>query len=100
MARAKWHTFTRYYDDLCLSGGSRTARLARVVENILAAHRLEISISKRHDWGPTDPHTVTKIMVNTSPSPLPEYVNSVQGRIIAHRRGVKVLVVTERLRLA
>ena len=99
MARANGLTFTRYYDDLCLSGGSRTPRLARVVENILAAHRLEISISKRHDWGPTDPHTVTKIMVNTSPSPLPEYVNSVQGLINAHRRGVRVLDATELLSL-
>jgi len=99
MARANGLTFTRYYDDLCLSGGSRTPRLARVVENILAAHRLEISISKRHDWGPTNPHTVTKVMVNTSPSPLPEYVNSVQGLINAHRRGVKVLDATELLSL-
>ena len=99
VARANGLTFTPYYDDLCLSGGSRTPRLARVVENILAAHRLEISISKRHDWGPTDPHTVTKIMVNTSPSPLPEYVNSVQGLINAHRRGVRVLDATELLSL-
>ena len=38
-------------------------------------------------------------MVNTSPSPLPEYVNSVQGLINAHRRGVKVLDATELLSL-
>jgi len=99
MARDRGLAFTRYYDDLCLSGGSRTPRLAHVVENVLRAHRLSIKVSKRHDWGPTEPHTVTKIMVNTSPSPLPEYVNSVQGLINAHRSGVKVLDATELRRL-
>src|SRR6266571_4318342 len=91
MARTMGLVFTRYYDDLCLSGSSRTPRLAHVVENVLRAHRLTIKVSKRHDWGPTEPHTVTKIMVNTSPSPLPEYVASVQSIITDHRGGTKFL---------
>lgn len=91
MARERGLAFTRYYDDLCLSGGSRTPRLAHVVENVLRAHRLTIKVSKRHDWGPTEPHTVTKIMVNTSPSPLPEYIESLQSMIAGHRSGAKVL---------
>ncbi len=91
MARDRGLTFSRYYDDLCLSGGSRTPRLAHVVENVLRAHRLKIKVSKRYDWGPTEPHTVTKIMVNTSPSPLPEYIDSVQSMIVGHRSGANVL---------
>jgi len=91
MARAMGLVFTRYYDDLCLSGSSRTPRLAHVVENVLRAHRLTIKVSKRHDWGPTEPHTVTKIMVNTSPSPLPEYIASLQSIITDHRGGTKLL---------
>lgn len=95
MARRMGLSFTRYYDDLCLSGGSRTPRLARVVENIVRAHHLNIKVTKRHDWGPTEPHTVTKIVVNTSPSPLPEYLTSLRAIIRAHRLGVRVLDASE-----
>lgn len=87
--------FTRYYDDLFLSGGGRTPRFARVVENILRAHQLKIKLSKRADWGPTDRHTMTNIVVNTSPSPLPEYVASVQSLIRNHRSGLAALDATE-----
>ena len=95
IARSNGLAYTRYYDDLCVSGSSRTPRLASVVENVLRAHRLRIKPSKRHDWGPSDPHTVTRILVNTSPSPLPEYIESVQGIIRDHRHGVRVLARAE-----
>lgn len=84
-------TYTRYYDDLFLSGGRRAHRLARTVENVLKAHRLKLKISKRADWGPSERHTITNIVVNTSPSPLPEYVESVQSIIQRHRSGTAVL---------
>ncbi len=94
-ARKAGLTYTRYVDDLFLSGGHRTADLARVIEHVLRRHKLRINPSKRFDWGPDQRHTVTNIVVNTNPSPLPEYVRSLRGVIDDHRTGKVILTAAD-----
>ena len=91
MARQLGLTYTRYVDDLFLSGGERTTDLAAFVEKIVRAHRLQLNPDKRHDWGPGEQHTVTNIVVNSRPNALPEYVESVRAIITRHRSGELVL---------
>jgi len=91
VARGTGLTYTRYVDDLFLSGGARTENLARVVEKVIRRHRLQVHPKKRFDWGPDEPHAVTHIIVNTTPSALPEYIESVEALIARHRAGTAIL---------
>lgn len=91
VARGAGLTFTRYVDDLYLSGGERTVALARVVERVLRDHQLRIKPSKRFDWGPHERHSVTKIVVNTKPNPLPEYLASLSRILEDHQSGARPL---------
>jgi len=95
MARRRGLTYTRYVDDLCLSGGARTENLARVVEDVFRRHRFRLHPRKRFDWGPDERHVVTKIMVNTTPSALPEYRESLEAILRNHRSGKTVLTVED-----
>ena len=88
MARGRGLTYTRYVDDLCLSGGARTVNLARVVEDVVGRHGFQLHLKKRFDWGPGERHVVTRIMVNTTPSVLPEYRESLEAILRDHRSGV------------
>lgn len=90
-ARRNGLTFTRYVDDLYLSGGERTPTMARYMESVLARHHLEVKAAKRFDWGPDDQHTVTRIVVNTRPCPLPEYTKSLKEIIQNHANGTEEL---------
>jgi RNA-directed DNA polymerase len=94
-ARNAGLTYTRYVDDLFLSGGHRTADVARLIEHVLGRHKFRINPSKRFDWGPDQRHTVTKIVVNTKPTPLPEYARSLRTVIEHHRTGRVVLTAAE-----
>jgi hypothetical protein len=94
VARAAGLSYSRYVDDLFLSGGARTPSLAQVVERIIRNHQLELHPKKRFDWGPTERHTVTAIMVNTTPSALPEYVESLIVLIEQHRCSSMILTPT------
>ena len=91
VARGSGLSYSRYVDDLYLSGGARTVNLARTVEKIARAHQLTLHPGKRFDWGPRERHSVTNIVVNTTPSPLPEYTESVERTIARHRCGAEVL---------
>lgn len=95
MARGRGLTYTRYVDDLCLSGGARTVNLARVVEGVVRRHGFQLHPKKRFDWGPGERHVVTKIMVNTTPSALPEYRESLEAILRDHRSGVAPLTVED-----
>lgn len=95
IAREQGLTYTRYVDDLCLSGGARTENLARVVEDVVRRHRFQLHLKKRFDWGPDERHVVTKIMVNTTPSALPEYRESLEAILRDHRSGRAVLTVED-----
>ncbi len=94
-ARKAGLTYTRYVDDLFLSGGHRTGDLAGVVENVLHRHKLRINRTKRFDWGPDQRHSVTNIVVNTKPSPLPEYLRSLRGVIEDHRASRAILAASD-----
>lgn len=95
MARGRGLIYTRYVDDLCLSGGARTENLARVVEDVVRRHRFQLHPKKRFDWGPNERHVVTKIMVNTTPSALPEYRESLEAILRDHRSGRVILTVED-----
>jgi len=89
--------YTRYADDLCLSGGRRTHRLAKTAERILRAHELRLNVRKRRDWGPDDRHTVTGIVVNFRPNASPEYVKAIRTVMSRHFRGGERLSPTDLL---
>jgi len=95
MARGAGLTYTRYVDDLFLSGGARTGNLAQVVEKVVRRHRLELHPKKRFDWGPDERHTVTNIIINTTPSALPEYLESVGVFIADHGSGKAILTAAD-----
>ncbi len=88
-------TYSRYVDDVFLSGGARTPKLARVVESVIARHRLQLHPKKRFDWGPHDVHLTTHLVVNTTPSASPEYVADLETIIGNHRRGKAYLTAAD-----
>ncbi len=88
-------TYTRYADDLFLSGGARTGRLARVFKRVLRQHRLTVKVTKRHDWGPHDRHTITGIVVNTKPNASSEYLIALRRTLLEHRDGTHQLTAEE-----
>jgi hypothetical protein len=91
MAHRRGLSYTRYVDDLYLSGGARTESLARVVEDVVRRHGFQLHPKKRFDWGPDERHVVTNIVVNTTPSALPEYRESLAAILRDHRSGRGVL---------
>jgi len=91
IARGAGLTYTRYVDDVFLSGGARTPNLARVFERVFQEHHLALKIEKRRDWGPHDRHTVTGIVVNTTPNATPEFLVALKRTLIEHREGRAVL---------
>jgi len=82
IARAIGLTYTRYVDDLCLSGGQRVTQVAKLIERVLRQHQLRFNVRKRRDWGPGDPHTVTGIVVNHRPNATPEYLAALRRALI------------------
>lgn len=74
-------TYTRYMDDLCFSCESPLDELRREATRIVRAHGFRINERKVRVWGPTDPHTVTKIVVTTTLNPEPEYLAALAREI-------------------
>ncbi len=91
MAWAAGLRFTRYVDDVCLSGGEHTRRFAASLERLVAKHRFKSGFRKRHDWGPGERKTVTGIVVNTKPNVLEEYRRTIHKILIQHLNGSAVL---------
>lgn len=87
IARGAGLTYTRYVDDICVSGGTRTPRIAMVFEQVFRRHHFAVKLSKRCDWGPRDRHTVTGIVVNVRPNASPEYVATLRTTLLKHRSG-------------
>jgi retron-type reverse transcriptase len=87
IARDAGLTYTRYVDDICVSGGARAARIAMLFERVFRRHRFSVKLSKRCDWGPRDRHTVTGIVVNVRPNASPEYLATLRTTLLKHRSG-------------
>lgn len=60
--------YTRYVDDITLSGGSRSLRLQGTIARLLREHRFQVAVGKTAAWGPAERKTVTGIIVNTKPN--------------------------------
>jgi RNA-directed DNA polymerase len=69
-------TYTRYMDDLAFSGDQSLDGLRRRVGRALRDFRYSSNQRKCRVWGPNDPHTVTKIVVNTTLNPTPEFLEA------------------------
>lgn len=69
-------TYTRYMDDLCFSADGSLVSLIKPATAILARYGFQVNLKKRRVWGPDDPHTVTKIVVNSGLHPNPDYLES------------------------
>jgi hypothetical protein len=69
-------TYTRYMDDLAFSGDQSLDGLHRRVSWALRDFRYKSNQRKCRVWGPNDPHTVTKIVVNTTLNPTPEFLEA------------------------
>ncbi len=91
IARGAGLSYTRYVDDVFLSGGARAVRMARVFERVFLRHRLELRLAKRRDWGPHDRHTVTGIVVNTRPNATAEFLLALRRLLLEHSSGTSVL---------
>ncbi len=84
-------TYTRYMDDLCFSADQPLGNLVRPAAAILAARGYRINQKKRRVWGPNDPHTVTKIVVNSSLNPDPDYLEALTAALEDYGEGVGML---------
>jgi hypothetical protein len=76
-------TYTRYVDDICISGEESIIPRARAVEEAIASQHFTVRTDKRRDWGPDDPHTVTGIVVGMSLGPEPEFLEELVKTIIS-----------------
>ena len=95
MARRVGLTYTRYVDDITLSGGQRTLRLQKTLRGLLVEHRFRVAQHKCAQWGPDERKTVTGIVVNTKPNVSNEYRDSVRKLLVEHASGKRILTDAE-----
>lgn len=73
LARKEGLTYTRYVDDLALSGGSRLrGRFRRLIRRIVAGEGWVLN-NKGGIYGPTERHLLLGAVVNSSPNATREY---------------------------
>lgn len=84
-------TYTRYVDDITLSGGARTFRMQKTLNKLLAEHKFRVARKKEARWGPADRKTVTGILVNTKANVSREYRNSIRKLLVEHANGKRML---------
>jgi len=81
VATAEGCVYTRYMDDICFSGDHDLSSLLVRARAILQRNGFRINKRKTRCWGPGDRHTVTKILVASSLSPTPEYLNALKNEL-------------------
>lgn len=79
--------YSRYMDDICFSGPHNVAPLLRRARAVLRQHHLSTNPKKIRCWGPTDQHTLTKIVVSSTLSPTMEYLSTLRPEIERARAG-------------
>lgn len=73
--------YSRYMDDICFSGPHDVAPLLRRTRAVLRRHRFATNPQKTQCWGPTDQHTLTKIVVSRTLRPTAEYLSTLRPDI-------------------
>lgn len=79
--------YTRYADDVCLSGPTPLTRLARTTTRAARRFGFRVNDEKRRDWGPGDPPpTVTGIVLAHTPRPEREFLRALTAALWRARR--------------
>ena len=78
--------YTRYMDDLCFSGNEALSGLRRLVSRRLRSSGYSLAERKTKLFGPSDRHTVTKIVVSSSLQPEPEYLKQLASALRDYHR--------------
>jgi hypothetical protein len=78
LARKHGLTYTRYVDDLAMSGGIRVAGLNKLIERIVRGEGWSLN-SKGTVTGPTEQHRFLGLIVNTKPNVSPTYVADIRS---------------------
>jgi hypothetical protein len=79
--------YTRYIDDLCFSSHFSLDGLVGKAVRVLRRSGFSVNRQKYRNWGPTDPHTVTKIVVASSLQPTREYLLALTRELARLKRG-------------
>lgn len=87
LANSHSASYTRYGDDMAFSSDQPLHRLDRRAVRVLRRFGYGTNEAKCHVWGPSDRHTLTKIVVNSSLSATPEYLKSLGKLLSALRSG-------------
>jgi hypothetical protein len=74
-------------DDLAFSGPIPLTGLDREISQVLRQFGYQINLSKRRVWGPSDRHTVTGIVVDTTLNPTPEFLRDLTRLLIGLNDG-------------
>ncbi|MGH7624803.1 MAG: reverse transcriptase family protein, partial [Gemmatimonadaceae bacterium] len=67
-------TYTRYMDDICFSANHAMLGLRREADRTVRNGGFRLNMEKFRSWGPSDPHTITKIVVTSTLNPEPAYL--------------------------
>jgi RNA-directed DNA polymerase len=88
LARENDAVYSRYMDDLAFSGNKPLSGLSKEVAKKLRKFGYNTNPAKRRVWGPSDPHTLTNIVLKSSSlHPTQEYLSAVVYQIRLARRG-------------
>jgi hypothetical protein len=87
--------YTRYMDDLCFSAAEDLHALAIRGKAILRKHGFATNALKNRVWGPSDPHSVTKIIVTTELNARPEFVQAIAAEMNRLAVGTNLLTVPQ-----
>ena len=92
-------TYTRYVDDLFVSGGRRFPSYEHFLRTVISSAGLTLGEGKTRHWGPHNRATLAGIVVSTTMSPTTEFMRSVTSVIAGLEDGSYSLTPTELRRL-
>jgi RNA-directed DNA polymerase len=82
--------YTRYMDDLFVSSGRRVGSFDRLVRQSVASLGYHLAPGKTRYWGPNSRPTLAGVVLDTTPSPRPEYVTAVVRLVMEAARRPRV----------
>ena len=86
-------TYTRYVDDLFVSGGRQFPSYERFLRTVISSAGLTLGEGKTRHWGPHNRATLAGIVVSTTMSPTTEFMRSVTSGFACLATGSCVLTV-------
>jgi RNA-directed DNA polymerase len=81
MAIERETKYTRYMDDLAFSSNEPLMGLIPMVNRLLGTNGYSSNPSKVRKFGPDEPHTITKIVINTTLNPTPEFLRALYEQL-------------------